>query len=144
MYHKWQIYDVWFLRYGAWPTEFFCHFGPFFTFYPPPPKNLKNQNFEKINKAPRDIIIYTIVPKIMIICITVLHRCTKNRDLMVYCSWDMASGGYNCYFSFWAICSKNENLPKIMVICYTVPEIWHATDLIVLILFFARFLPTPP
>ena len=33
-YHKWQSYDVWFLRYGVQRTEFFCHFGPFFTLLP--------------------------------------------------------------------------------------------------------------
>ena len=30
VYHKWQSYDVWFLRYGARPTEFFFCFGSFF------------------------------------------------------------------------------------------------------------------
>ena len=32
MYHKWESYDVWFLRYGMWQTEYFvilCHFCPF-------------------------------------------------------------------------------------------------------------------
>ena len=39
-------HDVWFLRYGAWHTEFFVildHFLPFYT-----SNNLKNQNFEKM------------------------------------------------------------------------------------------------
>ena len=27
-------HDVWFLRYGAWQREFFCHFGPFFAILP--------------------------------------------------------------------------------------------------------------
>ena len=34
-----------------------------------PPKNPKNQNFEKMKKMPRDIII--------------LHKCTKNHDHML-------------------------------------------------------------
>ena len=34
------------------------------------PKNLKNQNFEKMKKAPGDIII--------------LHKCTKNDNHMIY------------------------------------------------------------
>ena len=54
-----------------------------------PPNNPKNQNFEKLKKAPGDIII--------------LHKCTKNHDHMLYCSLDMARNGFNCYFSFWAI-----------------------------------------
>ena len=82
MCNKWQSYDVWFLRYEAWRTEFFCHFGPFFALLPP-----KNQHFQKLKKTPGDII---------------LHKCTKNHDHMLYCSWDMARDGCN-YFSFWAI-----------------------------------------
>ena len=35
VYHKWQSYDVWFLRYGAWWTQFFCHFRLFFALLPP-------------------------------------------------------------------------------------------------------------
>ena len=87
VYHKWQSYDVWFLRYGAWQTEFFVILDHFLPFYPP--NNPKNQNFEKLKKTPGDIII--------------LHKCTKNHDHMLYCSWDMACDRCNCYFSFWAI-----------------------------------------
>ena len=37
----------------------FRHFGPFIALPPtPPPKNLKNQNFEKIKKSPGDIILH--------------------------------------------------------------------------------------
>ena len=39
MYRKWRSYDVWFLRYEAWQTEFFvildCLPSPFLPFYPP-------------------------------------------------------------------------------------------------------------
>ena len=52
----------------------FCHFGKFFPHLPP--KNPKNQNFEKMKKIPGDIII--------------LHKCAKNQDHMLHCSWDMA------------------------------------------------------
>ena len=51
----------------------FCHFGPFFALFPP--NNLKNQNFEKMKKPPRDIIT--------------LHMCTINENHMMYGSWDM-------------------------------------------------------
>ena len=71
---------------------------------------------------------------------------------MLYCSWDMACDRCNCSFSFWAIfcpfttitarkmkISQNwkkfveissfyTSVPKIMIICYTVPEIGHMTD----------------
>ena len=33
-YHKWQSYAILFLRYEPLQTEFLCHFGPFFPFYP--------------------------------------------------------------------------------------------------------------
>ena len=46
----------------------FCHLGPFFPF--DPPNNPKNQNFEKIAKAPGDIIT--------------LHLRTTNDDPMMY------------------------------------------------------------
>ena len=84
--HKWQSYDVWFLRYGVQQTEFFVILDHFLPFYPP--NNPKNQNFEKMKKTPGDIII--------------LHKCTKNHDHMLHCSWDMARDGCNnfcqCFF----------------------------------------------
>ena len=33
----------------------------------------------------------------------ILHKCNKNLDHRLYCSWDMACDECNCYFSFWAI-----------------------------------------
>ena len=86
----------------------------------------------------------------------------------IYYSWDMACDRCNCYFSFWAIfcpftpltaqkikilkkwkkhleiSSFYTSVPKIMIICYTVPEIWHVTDVIVIFhfgLFFALLQP---
>ena len=73
VYHKWQSYDVWLLRYGVWQTEFFVILDNFLPLYLP--KNLKNQNFEKIKNRPGDIMI--------------LHKCTKNHNHMLHCSWDM-------------------------------------------------------
>ena len=65
------------------------HFLPF-----DPPNNPKNQNFEKMKSEPADIIFYTSVP-------------------------------------------------KIMIICYTVPEIWRVTD-VIFIFQFEYFLPFTP
>ena len=84
---------MWFLRHWARQTNFFLILDHFLTFYthtppPSPPKNPENQNFEKMKKIPGDII---------------LHKCTKNHDHMLYCSWNMMRDGCNCYFSFWAI-----------------------------------------
>ena len=64
----------------------FCHFGLFFALTP---NNPENQNFEKMKKRPGYIII--------------LHKCTKNHDHMLYCSCDIARGGCDCYFLFWAV-----------------------------------------
>ena len=76
---------LWFPSYEAWQTEFFVILDCFLPFYPP--NNPKNQNFEKLKKAPGDTII--------------LHKCTKNYDHMLYGSWDMVR--IMCYFSFWAM-----------------------------------------
>ena len=86
VYHKWQSYDVWLLRYGVWQTEFLSFWTIFCL---SPPKNLKNQNFEKMKKRPGDIII--------------LLKCTENHDHTLYCSWYGMWQMYNCYFSLWAI-----------------------------------------
>ena len=69
-YHKWQSYDVWFKRYELWWKFFFVILDCFLPFYPH--NNPKNQDFEKMKKIPRDIII--------------LYMCTKNYNHMVYCS----------------------------------------------------------
>ena len=133
VYHKWKSYYVWFLRYGAWRREFYVILDNFLPFYPP--KNPKIENFEKLKRMPGDIII--------------LHKCPKNHDHMLHCSWDMACDGCNCYFSFWAIfCLSNSPkikisqkwkqlleissfytcAPKIMIWWCTIPEIWCTTD----------------
>ena len=80
----------------------------------------------------------------------------------------MACVGYNCYFSFWAafctftsltappkkfkkmkkkpleIASFNTSVPKIMIMCYTVPEIRCMTDVIVIFHFGLFFSLLPP
>ena len=123
----------------------YFHFGLYFSLLlPPAPNSPKNENFKTTKKniwrsSKKSLLIlsfYTIVPKIMIIC-------------YIYCSWDMASVRCNCYFSFWAIfcpftpqrikilknwkqileiSSFYKSVPKIMILCYTVPEIWHVTN----------------
>ena len=87
----------------------------------------------------------------------ILHNCNKNHDHMLYCSWHIARDRCNCYFSFWAIfgpfnplrarkikikkkkrkkcleiLSFYASAPKIMIICYTVSEIWHVTQVIII------------
>ena len=86
VYHKWQLHDVWFLRYGAWQTKFFVILDDFLHFYPP--YNPKYQNFEKMKTPPGDIIL--------------LHMCTINDNHMVYGSWLMERDQHN-FLSFWTI-----------------------------------------
>ena len=152
MYHKWQSFHIWFLRCGVWQTEFFVILDNFFNFFPP--KNLKNQNFEKMKKSPEDIII--------------LQMCTINKNHMMYDSWDMECDRQN-FLSFWTIFwafTPNpkkikilkkwntsleiifyKSVSKITIICYTVPKIWHVLVVIVVFhfgLFFALLSPPPP
>ena len=70
VYQKSQSYNVQFLRYRVTRTEFFVILGHFLALYPS--NNPENQNFEKMKKAPGDVII--------------LHTCTKNHDHMTYVS----------------------------------------------------------
>ena len=102
---KWQLYDVWFLRYEAWQTEFFAILDRFLPFYPP--NNSKNENFEKLKKNTWRCYHFSL--------------CTINGNHMMYGFWDIACDGCNCSFSFWTsfcpftplTCLKNENLKKM-------------------------------
>ena len=113
------------------------------------PEKSKFWKNEKKKKFPGDIII--------------LQMCTKNHNHMRYSSWNTKRDRIFCHFgSFLTLLPpptlnspKNENfkkiktnltissfytsVPKIMIICYTMPEIWHMTDVIIFhfALFFA-------
>ena len=86
VYHKWQSYDVWFLRYEAWQTEFFVVLDSFLLFYPS--NNMKNQNFEKMKKTYGDIII--------------LHMCTINGIHMMNGFKDVKCDG-QIFLLFWTV-----------------------------------------
>ena len=62
-----MVHEIW-----SATDRFFRHMDRFLPFYPT--MDAENQNFEKLKKAPRYIII--------------LHKCTKNHDRMLYCSLD--------------------------------------------------------
>ena len=70
-----QMTIIWCMLPEIWSMTviIFCHFWPFFAFYPT--NNPKNQNFEKMKKMHRHFII--------------LDKCTKNHDHVLYCSGDM-------------------------------------------------------
>ena len=142
MYHKWQSYDVWFLRYEVWQSflsfwAIFCPFTPLTT------QKIKIKKKKKMIRTPEDIII--------------LQKCTKNHHHMLHCSWDMALGGLIVIFHlglFFALLPPPRPPPhlpppaaykikmlediislhkctKIMIICCTVPEIWQVTNVII-------------
>ena len=81
----------------------FCHFGLFIALLTP--NNQKSQNFEKMKKMPRDII---------------LHLCTRNDNHMMYGSSDIKHNRQIfffilCYFlCFYPINNpKNRNFEKM-------------------------------
>ena len=135
MYHKWQSYDAWFLRYEVWQTEFFNILDYFLLFHCP--NNPENQNFEKMRTTSRNIII--------------LHKWVKNVNHMMYSCWDMKCNRQN-YLSFWvSLCPftptinpKNQNIyknenktPGDVIILHKSAKImiiWHLTDVIVILI----------
>ena len=135
--------------------ELFLVFDPFLPFYPPPirPNNLENQKFKKKKKnTPGDIII--------------LHKCTINDNHTWFLRYEARQTelfvilGHFLTFDppnnpktknlkktrkYLKISSFYTSVPKIMIICYTVPKIWCMMDVIVIfhfVLFFAIL--TPP
>ena len=124
----------------------FRHFGPFLPFYMP--NNPENQNFKKMKKVPGDIII--------------LHMYIKNHNNM-YVSWDTEYDRLTFFVNLghflpfypltiqkiriliqWKnslkISSLHTSVSKIMIICYTFPEIWQMTN-VIFILHLFYFLP---
>ena len=115
----------------------FCHFGPFFSLLPPPLMILNIKILKKMRKMPGDIILLYI------------HMYHKWR------SYDNGSWNIRCerqkFSTFWAtfsltaqkikiwkkwkkrleISSFYNSVPRIMIMCYTVPEIWCEADVII-------------
>ena len=134
LYWSWDMVHDRCNYFSFWPI--FCPFTSLTT------QKIKIKK-KKMKKTTGDISFYTSVPKIMM--------CTKNHDHMQYCSWDMVCDRCNCYFSFWAIfcpftsltaqkikikkkhleISFYNSVPKIMIICYTVPETLCLMDVII-------------
>ena len=96
IYHKWQSYDIWFLRYELQQTDFFVILGHFLPFYP------RNRPKNKISKK-------------------------KKRKKKA-----------------WRYHHFTQVIPKIMIMCYTVPEIWYVTDVIFSFHFGKFFALLPP
>ena len=143
------MHDFWDLRHDK--HNFLSTWGTVFCSYTP--NQPKKSNFEKLKKATRDIII--------------LHPCPINDIHMMYGFWDMKHDKQN-FLSVWTVFSpftplttkkikilKNwkktleissfyTSVPKIMIICYIIPEIWQVMDEIVILHFGLFFALLPP
>ena len=96
LHHKWQSYDVWFLRYGAQQTHFFVILDSFLPFYPA--MDPENQNFQKKKENQKTWRYY--------------YFTKKNGSHIMYGSSNMECNGQN-FLSFWAIfCPFTPQLPK--------------------------------
>ena len=149
------------MMYGSWDMEHdrhnflsFCNIFCTLTLPPStPPSNSRNQSSENMKKKLGDIIT--------------LHMCTINDNHMMYGSWDMECGRHN-FLSFWTIFCPYTPLTtpkikifnkwkkktgdiiilhkstKIMIMCYTVPEIGRVTGVIFIFHFGLFFTLLPP
>ena len=143
--------------YGSWDMEhngqnFLSVWTTFLLFYPS--NNPEKKFFEKLKKTPGYIII--------------LHKCTINDNHMIYGFWDKTCNRQNFFvilghflpfyppLTAWKmktsqkwkkhldISSFYTSVSKIMIICYTVPEIWHVVCIIVIFHFRVFFVLFPP
>ena len=126
--------------------SFWVIFYPFIPHAPSPPNSPKNENFKKKRKKHHEISSFnTSVPKIMII----LRYGVWQMQLLFFIL------GY--FLPFYPPKSENfkkikkttgdiilQNCTKIMIMCYTVPEIWHMMDVIVIFHFGPLFALIPP
>ena len=143
-------YAILFLRYGAWQMWLlFLILGYFLPFNPPPPPNSlkKTANISSFHTSvPKIMITYTSIQKIMIIYYTV-PKIWHVMDVIVIFHFGLSFAltiPKMKIFKKWKkwldISSFYTSVPKIMIICYTVPMIWHMTGVIVIFhfgLFFA-------
>ena len=113
VYHKWQSYDIRFLRYQLQQTGFFCVLGPFFALLPLTAKKWKYKKKLKTWKK----------------CLEIFTPLTA-RKVNISKKWK----------KHLEISSFYRTVPKILIIGYTVPEIWHVTR-VISIFHFELFFP---
>ena len=148
MYHKWQSYDIWFLRYQVQQTDFFAIFGNFFPF------TQKMEISKKWKKYLEITSFYKSAPKLMIIGYSVpeiwhmMDVIVRNHFGLFFCPFTPLKPKKWKYQKikkkYLEITSFYLSVPKIMIICYTVPEIWCVPDVIVIFLFELFFILSPP
>ena len=121
----------------------------------------QNENFRKMKKTPGAIIIlHKCIPKIMIIChsISEIWRVTDvNVVFRMYCCFSFLAIFYRLTrLTAWKmkisqkwkkqpeISSFYTSVRKIMIRGYTVPEVWHVTDVVFIFHFGLFFALLPP
>ena len=124
------------------------YFKPFYLCNSP-----KKENFKKITKCLETSWFYVGVPKIMVICYTVPE---------IWCMMNVIVFHFGLFFCPFAPLTAQEikiskkwqqlieiqslytSAPKIIIICHTVLEIWHMTDVIAVFHFGQFFALLPP
>ena len=134
MLHKSQSYDVQFLRYRVRQTEFFAFLGHFSPFtIPHPPNDSQNQNFEKkMKRMPEDtILLYIHVhQKWRSYDIWFLKYKAQQTEIFVilghflpfYPTKNPKNQNFEKMKKTLEILSFYISVPKIMIICYIVPD----------------------
>ena len=134
VYRKWK----WFLRYGAWRTDYFVTVNNFLPFYPLKTGKMKILKNEKKQQTLEISSFHTNVPKILIICYTVPKIQCVTDIIPVFCVglfFALLPPKNPKHQNF----RKMKKLPRDIIILhmfttnndhmmYTVPEIWCATD----------------
>ena len=118
VYHKWRSYDVWFLRYWVWRTEFFVILDHFLPFYPLTTWKIK-YNFTNVYHKWQSYdvwflryeawwieffcyfgLVFALLPlKIKILKNWKIHLkispfyTSVPKIMIIYCSWDMVHNG---------------------------------------------------
>ena len=117
-YHKWKSYGVWFLRYGAQQTEFFLILDHFLHFYTSLRNNPEMQNEKNTWRYHHFTQVY--------------HK-WQSYDIW-FLRYEVHQPEFFCHLgSSWL--DSDRILARLMIIGYTVPEIWHVTDVIVIFRF---------
>ena len=143
------------IMYGFWDIEhgrdFFVILDHFLPIYPL--KTWKIKVLKKWKKHLEILSFYTSLTEIMIICYTVPDMAHNKCNCffhfgLFFCPFTSLTAQKIKIFKKWKnpleISSFYTCVPKIIIICYTVPEIWCMTDVYSYFSFWAIFYPFTP
>ena len=149
VFHKWQSYDAWFLRCGAWQTEFVVILDHFCTFTP-----LTTQKIKTLEKWENACIYYHfthVYHKWQLYDVRFLGCGAWQTEFLsfwtIFCPFTPLKTWKINIWKKWKKCleiSFYTNVPKIMIICCLVPEIECVTYAILIFCFglFFALLPS--